>query len=91
MLVIISYDIADDRTRNKLAKKLLDYGPRVQFSVFEADITQKELSKLKVILKKVPLSENDSIRLYKICEQCAKNIKIWGKGEVTKDKDFYIA
>ena len=90
MLVIISYDIEEDKTRNKLAKQLLDFGPRVQYSVFEADITQKELTKLVKILKKVPLSDNDSIRLYKICEQCARNIKIWGKGEVTKDKDFYI-
>ena len=91
MLVIVSYDISDDRTRDRLAKKLLDFGPRVQFSVFEADVKQKELSKLEKLLAKTKLEEGDSIRLYKLCSDCVKNIKIWGEGEVTKDKDFYIA
>ncbi|MHA1796693.1 MAG: CRISPR-associated endonuclease Cas2 [Promethearchaeota archaeon] len=91
MLIIISYDIENDRTRKRLANKLKDFGRRAQKSVFEADVTQSELKKLKTMLSKFKMEENDSIRLYKICEQCAKNIKIWGKGEVTKDKDFYIA
>ena len=91
MLVLVSYDIEDDKTRTRLAKKLLDFGPRVQFSVFEADVADKELKKLKQELKKVKLSEKDSIRLYWLCETCTKKIKIWGKGEITKDKDYYIA
>jgi CRISPR-associated protein Cas2 len=90
MLVIVSYDIEDDKTRTRLAHKLKDFGPRVQFSVFEADISDKELGKLKQLLRDVNLAKNDSIRLYRICESCAKRIKIWGAGEVTKDKDYYI-
>lgn len=91
MFVIVSYDIEDDKTRTRLAKKLLDFGPRVQFSVFEADITKKELEKLRSLLKAVKLKEKDSIRLYRLCEMCTKSVEIWGKGEVTKDKDYYIA
>ena len=91
MFVIVSYDIEDDKTRTRLAKKLLDFGPRVQFSVFEADITKKELEKLKTMLKAVQLKEKDSIRLYRLCEMCTTAVEIWGKGEVTKDKDFYLA
>ncbi len=91
MFVIVSYDISNDRTRDRLAKKLLDFGPRVQFSVFEADIEQKELINLKKLLGKTKLEEGDSIRLYKLCGDCVKDITIWGEGEVTKDKDFYIA
>ena len=90
MLILISYDIEDDKTRTKLAKKLLDFGPRVQFSVFEADITENELTKLLGLINKVKLVENDSIRLYYICEACVRKIKIWGQGIVTKDKPYYI-
>ncbi len=90
MLVIISYDIEDDKTRTRLAHQLKDFGPRVQFSVFEADVSEPELQKLNKMLSKVDLARDDSIRLYRICESCAGKIKIWGSGKVTKDQDYYI-
>jgi CRISPR-associated protein Cas2 len=90
MLVIVSYDIQDDRVRTKLAKRLKDFGPRVQYSVFEADISTDELKKLTIVLKNVTLGEQDSIRLYRICKDCSRRIVIWGHGDVTRDKDYYI-
>lgn len=90
MLIIISYDIESDKTRTKLAHKLKDFGPRVQKSVFEADVTIDELKKLKKLLKSVELGKEDSIRLYQICDDCYKKVKVWGSGEVTKDEKFYI-
>ncbi|HOX84345.1 MAG TPA: CRISPR-associated endonuclease Cas2 [bacterium] len=90
MLIIVAYDIEDDRTRSRLMKKLKDFGPRVQYSVFEADLNPDELPKLRAMLEKVELKDNDSIRLYRICRACAAEVKIWGQGEVTKDKDYYI-
>ena len=91
MLVLVSYDIQDDKKRTRLHKKLKDFGPRVQFSVFEADIQEDELLKLEKMLTQVELDEDDSIRLYHLCQACINKVKIWGQGEVTKDKDFYIA
>ncbi|NMG82782.1 MAG: CRISPR-associated endonuclease Cas2 [Methanosarcinales archaeon] len=44
--VVISYDISDDKKRNKVANMLLDYGTRVQYSVFECLIDAKTLEKL---------------------------------------------
>jgi len=38
MLYVISYDIPDDERRLKVAKILLDFGRRVQYSVFEAHL-----------------------------------------------------
>ena len=91
MLVVVSYDIEDDKTRTRLAHKLKDFGPRVQLSVFEADVTSKELPELYKLLKQVELGEDDSIRVYHFCEACFKKVKIWGSGVVTKDKDYYFA
>ena len=90
MLIIISYDITDDKKRTRLAKKLRDFGKRVQKSVFEADITDEELSKLEKLLAEIEMEKEESIRLYRVCEACKKLIKIWGTGEVTEDKDYYI-
>ena len=90
MYILISYDITKNKTRTKLAKKLLDFGPRVQKSVFEADINEKEMKEILALLKKTNIKKGDSIRLYKICESCKKNVQIWGSGKVTEDKEFYI-
>lgn len=91
MLVVISYDIEDDKTRTRLAHKLKDFGPRVQLSVFEADVSDKELQRLKKMIDQVELAKDDSIRMYQFCEACFKKVKIWGSGEITKDRAYYIA
>lgn len=90
MLILISYDLEDDRGRTRLAKLLQDFGPRVQKSVFEADVQPKELERLCAKLAKIQLGKEDSIRLYQLCESCLPKIRIWGRGKVTKDQPFYI-
>jgi CRISPR-associated protein Cas2 len=91
MFVLISYDIAEDKTRTKLAHQLRDFGPRVQYSVFEAEITEAEHQRLHAILAKIKLGPTDSIRVYEICRNCVGKVQIWGQGEVTEDKPYYIA
>lgn len=90
MYIIISYDIADDRRRTKTANILEDYGDRVQYSVFECIIDQKLLDKMTNRLQKVINIEEDSIRIYKMCNECYNKITILGKGEISKNEDVYI-
>ncbi len=89
MFYIISYDISNDRKRNRLAKILLDYGTRVQYSVFECVMDDKLLEEMIKKLKRV-ISEKDSVRIYTLCAKCEKIIKVFGSGEITKDKDVFI-
>ena len=59
---IISYDITDNKQRSRLANILLDYGDRMQKSVFEADLDDKNLNDiLKVALHCI--GKDDSLRL----------------------------
>lgn len=90
MLIVVSYDLEDDRERTRLAHRLKDFGPRVQKSVFEADLTPEELERLHTLLGLVKLGKEDSIRLYHVCAACAAKIRLWGGGKVTKDADFII-
>lgn len=73
-----------------LANRLKDHGPRVQLSVFEADVTADELIRLKQMIADVERDKDDTIRLYRLCAECVSKIELWGEGEVTGDKDFYI-
>ncbi len=48
MFCIVSYDLPDDGRRLKLSKILLDFGDRVQYSVFECILKDKKmLDKMK--------------------------------------------
>jgi len=90
MFYVISYDIPDDKRRLKVAKILLDFGGRVQYSVFEAILTKELLEKMVFRLKRAALEQEDSIRIYRLCGECEKVIDILGLGKVSKDKDVYI-
>ena len=57
----ISYDITDDKRRNRVARILLDYGERVQYSVFCCQVNKRELLKLQESLKLAINNNEDQI------------------------------
>ena len=64
MLVLVTYDISDNKRRTKLATFLEGYGRRVQKSVFECFMGLGEMKKLKVqVERRIQLPEDD-VRLY---------------------------
>jgi CRISPR-associated protein Cas2 len=64
MYVILVYDIEQERVA-KVCKFLRRYLHWVQNSVFEGEITEAKLEKIKSGLKKLIDGETDSIYLYK--------------------------
>lgn len=69
MMTLVSYDVSTGdkmgRTRlRKVAKVCLDYGQRVQNSVFEIDVDYGTFLKLKDKLIKLINPEQDSLRIY---------------------------
>ena len=90
MLYVISYDIPDDERRLKVAKILLDFGRRVQYSVFEAHLDWSSLENLKERLQKVISQAEDSIGIYRICGECKKFIVILGEKMITQEPDVYV-
>ena len=47
MYVMVSYDIVDDKTRTKVMNFLKDYGTRVQYSVFECELSEEKFKEMK--------------------------------------------
>ncbi len=78
MHYVIAYDVQDDRQRDRLAHLLLDYGERVQKSVFEADLTADELQEL-LGLAAEHLGEEDSLRAYPLCRDCRRGVSSLGR------------
>ena len=69
MMVLVSYDVSTVNTAGRsrlrrVAKACLDYGQRVQFSVFECDVDPAQWTALKNRLTKVIDPSVDSLRFY---------------------------
>ncbi|MEM1279180.1 MAG: CRISPR-associated endonuclease Cas2 [Cyanobacteria bacterium P01_H01_bin.152] len=90
MLVLVVYDIPDDKRRTKLATFLEGYGRRVQYSVFECFMDLQEMKKLYEALKKKVKSEEDNIRLYWITRDSFEKALSIGSPPPKKPPDFYI-
>ena len=90
MFYLVSYDIPDDRRRVRLAKALLDFGRRVQYSVFECLLDRDLLVQMTDRIEGIIDEVDDSVRIYGLCAGCEKMIRVMGTGEVSKDEEVYI-
>jgi len=90
MLILVSYDVPDDRRRTKLAAVLKDFGERVQYSVFECLLEEAALDRLRARLAARVVVEEDSVRIYRLCAECRGKIEVLGRGAVTEDPEIYV-
>jgi CRISPR-associated protein Cas2 len=69
MLVLITYDVSvvsdgGQKRLRQIAKTCLDYGMRVQSSVFECEVTPAQFVTLKKELMEIFDPKKDSLRFY---------------------------
>jgi len=60
---IVSYDISDDKRRNKVFEALLSRGDHAQFSVFFCQLNPRELAELRAELLQIVHHDQDQILL----------------------------
>jgi CRISPR-associated protein Cas2 len=89
MFHVVSYDISDDKRRTAVAKTLLDYGSRVQYSTFECILDDELPEEMIKRLSRI-ISDEDSVRIYVMCAKCERVITILGHGEVSEDEKVFI-
>ena len=90
MMYVLVYDIVDNNRRNRLHRSLKNFGTAVQRSVFEFDLSAKEVDKLIVEVEKLISAEEDTVRLYRICEGCLPHVRMFGEGRPSLDPEYYI-
>lgn len=90
MLVIVVYDIPDDKRRKKLANFLEGYGRRVQYSVFECFISLPEMRSLYEKVKKRVKSQEDNVRFYWITQESVSRSLTIGSKVPKPPPDYYV-
>lgn len=90
-MYLITYDIVKDRTRTKVSKILEDYGVRVQYSVFESDMNEKELEIVLRKLKALIDPSEDNIKFYNLCGNCVSKTLSLGVDKSYKVPDVIVA
>lgn len=94
MIFLCSYDIPSskegDRRRARLARFLEKYGLRVQYSVFELDIEPEKMPPLYREMEAFLKLDEDSLRIYTLCAQCAPRVVKIGRG-ASVERDGFLA
>ena len=90
MFIIVTYDITDDRSRNKLYETLKDYGTSVQYSVFECNLNKKQFLEMKEKSGSFVQDEKDSIRYYLLPRREKMKIIVEGKDKTPNENSIYI-
>jgi len=89
---LVIYDISNNRRLQKVAKKMEDYGYRVQKSVFEIEVTEFIIKKMRYEVASIMDMEKDSIVIFDICEEDWQKREKYGpkKFDEERDSSFYI-
>jgi len=80
-MLLVSYDISNDKLRTQFSKLLERHGRRLQYSVFEIKHTKKMIDYLLLIIETKfakAFAITDSIIIYPVCEACSKKVVRYG-------------
>ena len=83
MNILLTYDVdttdkSGQRRLRRVAKACLDYGQRVQNSVFECELTEVQLCVLKERIKEIIDHSLDSIRFYHLNRSENRRVEVMG-------------
>jgi len=81
MRYLVAFDISCSRLRYRVVRCLLNYGERVQKSVFECDLPSPQRLKLSQELARLQYDASDGIRIYRICQNCDTEIETLGPNQ----------
>lgn len=95
MMVLVTYDVntleSDGQKRlRKVAKECVNFGQRVQNSVFECVVDPAQFTELKFRLKQIIDFEKDSIRFYMMGRNWVNKVEYIGKQTAYNVNDTFI-
>jgi len=90
MLVVVVYDIPDDKRRTRLANFLEGHGERIQFSVFECFLSLDEMRQLYKQVEKQVKPQEDNVRFYWISQESVSRVLTIGGAQPQAPPKYYV-
>ncbi|MBE5923845.1 MAG: CRISPR-associated endonuclease Cas2 [Lachnospiraceae bacterium] len=90
-MIIISYDISNDKLRTQFSKFLSKFGHRIQYSVFEIENSKKLLDNIMCDIQNSfskRFSEMDSVYIFNLSSSC--EIVRYGYAQHEEEDVFFI-
>ena len=90
-MILISYDIKDDKLRTKFSKYIKKYGYRVQYSVFEITNSKRLLNNIMIEITnnfEKKFNQGDSVIIIETSENC--KITRWGYAKNEESDIIFI-
>ena len=72
-MILISYDISNDKLRNRFSKFIKKFGVRIQYSVFEITNSKRMLNNIMCEIKnnfETEFNQTDSVIIIETSENC---------------------
>ena len=72
-MLMVSYDISDNKLRTRFSKFLSKFGHRLQYSIFEIKNSKRILENIQVEIKadfEKEFEQTDSIMIFQMSKQC---------------------
>lgn len=89
-MLLVSYDISNDKVRTRFSKFLSKFGFRLQYSVFEIRNSDTVLQNIVAEIENTYVkyfTEEDSIIIFNLSATCKKTCYGYAKNE---DEDFFV-
>ena len=86
----VCYDIADDRRRQRLSDVLLDFGTRVEESVFQCRLEAPLAEEMLARVRRAIEEHTDKVHVLALCDACGSRITTYGIAEQAPDAEFLI-
>lgn len=90
MITLITYDITDPKRLTNTRNFLKEFGLRTQKSVFECDIDDIAIKRIRAYCRDSLDLQSDSVRIYKICNSCMRKVVLSGLGLKVTQLDYMI-
>lgn len=91
-MLIISYDITNNKLRSQFSKYIKKYGEKIQYSVYRVHNSRRVLKNIQKEIEfkyRKRFKLTDSVYIFEICKSCQSKILKYGQC-VYEDKDVII-
>jgi CRISPR-associated endonuclease Cas2 len=64
--------------------------PVTQESVFVANLDDELAGRMRERVAKLIDEQWDRVHIFELCQSCANRTRVFGSGEIIKDREFYV-